>query len=203
MPLILDTLPEIKTGDSAPPKIRKTRDWKGDKPQKYLYVCSENQTKVDEIENFLVDAMPDIREKVQLLTYTDAEEFWSHAQRTLITNVRGVVGMCIGLTHRTVDDYFEIMCRLATELLPKFEKDKNPIDLRIALCSLYTFWRSWENFVLSPKNHAAWDHFLEIRGQHGESAWDIHDRFQKPLIRINEPGWEHFIRLMLGIRLDY
>lgn len=203
MPLVLDPSSETKTGESAPPSIRKRRNGKGEKPQKYLYVCGENQTKVEEIESFIVDAIPDIREKVHLLTYTDTEDFWSHAQRTLITNVRSVVGICIGLTPKTVDDYFAEMCRLATELLPKFNKEANPIDLRLALCSLLTFGKSGNEFTLSPKNHTAWDHFLEIRGQHGESAWDIHDRFQKPLIRINEEGWENFIRLMIGMRLDF
>lgn len=75
MPLVLDLPPETKTGESAPPRIRKKNDGKGGKPQKYLYVCGENQTKVEEIESFIVDAIPDIREKVHLLTYTDAEEF--------------------------------------------------------------------------------------------------------------------------------
>lgn len=203
MPSTLSTLSEAKTRDSAPPKIRKTKDGKGDKPQKYLYVCWENETKINEIESFLVGAISDIREKVQLVTYTNAEEFWSHAQKTLITNVQSVVGICIGLTDRIVDEYFEVMCRLATELLPKFEKDRSPIDLRIALCGLYTFWRSGQHFTLSSKNHAAWNHFLEIRGQHGESAWDIHERFQNPLIRLDEEGWEYFIRAIFWIRLDF
>ncbi len=203
MPLSLLTSPEIKEGESAPPKIRKKREGKGDKPQKYLYICGENQTKVDEIEWFITSAIPDIREKVQLLTHTDSEEFESHAHRTLITNVRWVVGICIGLTERTVDEYFGVMSRLATELLPKFEKDRHPIDLRIALCSLYTFWKSWESFILSEKNHAAWNDFLSIHNQHRESAWDIYERFQNPLIRTNEQGWEYFIRAILGIRLDF
>lgn len=81
-------MPETKTGESAPPRIRKKGDGKGDKPTKYLYICGESQTKVDEIEEFVVGSIPDIREKVQLLTHTDAEEFESHAHRTLITNVR-------------------------------------------------------------------------------------------------------------------
>ena len=75
MPLLLSTPLETKTRDSAPPRIRKKREGKGDKPTKYLYICGENQTKVDEIEEFIVEAIPDIREKVHMLTYTDAEEF--------------------------------------------------------------------------------------------------------------------------------
>lgn len=75
MLLLLDTPPETKTGESAPPRIRKKNDGKGDKTPKYLYVCGENQTKVEEIESFIVRAIPNIREKVHLLTYTDAEEF--------------------------------------------------------------------------------------------------------------------------------
>ena len=202
MPQVLDLLSEPEKGDSAPPRRRKRRGGKWDKPQKYLYICGENQAQVDEIERCVVDAIPNIRQKVQLLTYTDAEDFWSHAQRTLITHVRSVVGICIGLTDNTVDDYFAVMCRLATELLPKFQTEKDFIDLRMAICSLYTFWNSGQRFTLSPKNHEAWNHFLEIRHEHDESAWDIRNVFQEPLIHMNEQGYASFLRAIIGIRID-
>ncbi len=191
-----------KTGNSAPPRIRNRGSGGAGKPQKYLYICAEQETGADEIEKLVTRSIPDIWEKVNVLLFTNPEEFSSHAQRILITNVRSVVGICLQLTDATVDDYFEVVCNLANKLLPKFSNDTYPIDLRIALCSLWTFGQRGDAFSISPANRSAWDNFLDIHGQHGESAWDIHQRFQKPLLLMEDSGLEFFIRLMIEIRLD-
>lgn len=109
--------------------------------------------------------------------------------------------MCLKLSNKTVDEYFEVMCTLWAQLLPKFEKDVWPIDLRIALCNLYTFWKKDESFTLSEKNDTAWWHFLDIRHSHAESAGDIRERFLKPLIDMDKREDKSFFAIMLKMKL--
>ncbi len=109
--------------------------------------------------------------------------------------------MCIRLTPDTVDAYFAVMCSLLTQLLPKFDPKNDPVDVRIALCSLYTFGKTDDTFALSEKNRDAWHDFLDIRSGDGESAWDILERFQKPLLWIDDESTLSWMRSMLALRL--
>jgi hypothetical protein len=204
MTALLELPPGRETGDSAPPRRRKRRGGSWDKPQKYIFVCWEDDESIAEIESLLEQARADIRQRVQVLTYTDPEVFEPDLQRALMKNVRSVVAICIRLTPDTVDDYFRIMCSLLTQLLPKFDPEEHPIDIRIVLCSLYTFWVDNQVFELSAANHVAWDDFLTLRAGHDESSWDTLERFKKPLFDdLNSPWTVSTLRCLLWLRIGY
>lgn len=201
MTALLQSPPGRETGDSAPPRIPKSRGGSGDKPQKYIFVCWENDESTTDIEGLLEQAIADIRERVQILTYTDPEVFEPDIQRALMKNVQSVVAICIRLTPDTVDEYFRIMCSLLTQLLPKFNPEENLANIRIVLSWFFTFWISNEVFELSAANHIAWDDFFTLRAGHDESSWDTLERFKKPFFDLNSPQTVSTLRGLIWFRL--
>jgi len=201
MTTLLQLSPERETGDSAPPRRRKRRGGSWDKPQKYIFICWESDESIAEIDSLLGQAIAGIRERVQILTYTDPEEFEPDIQRALMKNVQSVVAICIRLTPDTVDAYFRIMCSLLTQLLPKFDIQENLIDMRIVLFWLYTFWLENEAFELSHTNHDAWDDFLTLRDGHDQSSHFILQKFKKPFFDLNCPSTVFTLGKLVWFRL--
>lgn len=201
MTALLQSPPGRETGDSAPPRIPRGRGGSGDKPQKYIFVCWENDESIADIEGLLEQAIADIRERVQILTYTDPEVFEPDIQRALMKNVQSVVAICIRLTPDTVDDYFRIMCSLLAQLLPKFDIQEGLMDMRIVLFWFYTFWSSNEAFELSAANHEAWDDFLALRDGHDQSSQFILQKFKKPFFDLNCPSTAFTLGKLVWFRL--
>ncbi len=131
-------------------------------------------------------ARSDIRSRVKFLTYTDPADLERHVYHAITSNVSSIVAICIRSTPDTIDRYFEIMCFLIKQILPKYSTDDQRLDARLVLFTLYTFGNTGETFNLSVDNTRAWDDFSYIRRQGDQISSDILRRLQSPFFHLHD-----------------
>lgn len=144
MSLTVAPPPSRRDISAIPPKQIEEEDGGRGAQRRTLYICASTKGRIEQIQDFVIECIPEVREKVTILTYTDPLEFEQHARENLTRGVKFFVGLCLRLDETNIDAYFGVLCRLALGMIPKSYQNPDDgedslNDIRVMLCRFLTF----------------------------------------------------------------